>query len=128
MDKDSKSCGNTLVINRSPRNCGYKKGNVFLDILHHDWKPVLTITQVVDGIYHLFTATFTSVDSYLFDRSIVDSQNIESLMNDVGASSSREKIYMPKGSKNLKLKRTYVYICDMDTIYPSERIRISKNE
>ncbi|KAL4565237.1 hypothetical protein LXL04_029323 [Taraxacum kok-saghyz] len=36
------------------------EGNVFLNILRNNWKPVFTITNVVDGNYHLFTATFTS--------------------------------------------------------------------
>ncbi|KAL4565239.1 hypothetical protein LXL04_029325 [Taraxacum kok-saghyz] len=41
------------------------EGKVFLNILRNDWKPVFTITNVVDGIYHLFTATFTSSDRCL---------------------------------------------------------------
>ncbi|KAL4564545.1 hypothetical protein LXL04_028609 [Taraxacum kok-saghyz] len=39
------------------------EGNVFLNILRNDWNPVFTITNLVDGIYRLFTATFTSYDT-----------------------------------------------------------------
>ena len=46
-------------------------GNVFLNILHNDWKPVITISQVVDGIYRLFTATFTSDETTMIDLTMV---------------------------------------------------------
>ncbi|KAL4573898.1 hypothetical protein LXL04_020719 [Taraxacum kok-saghyz] len=93
-------------------------GNVFLNILYNDWKPVLQISQVLDAIYRLFTATFTSVESNMLDLT----------MDDSAGSSSGEKVYMPPPSKNLKLKRTYVYVSSMDNIYLSKRLRVSENE
>ncbi|KAL4579002.1 hypothetical protein LXL04_015137 [Taraxacum kok-saghyz] len=93
-------------------------GNVFLNILYNDWKPVLQISQVLDAIYRLFTATFTSAESNMLDLT----------MDDSAGSSSGEKVYMPPPSKNLKLKRTYVYVSSMDNIYPSKRLRVSENE
>ncbi|KAL4573490.1 hypothetical protein LXL04_020298 [Taraxacum kok-saghyz] len=79
-------------------------------------KPVLTISQIVDGIYRLFTATFTSFESNMLDLT----------MGDYGGSSSSEKVYIPPASKNLKLKRTYVYISSMDNIYPSKDFEYPK--
>ncbi|KAL4591703.1 hypothetical protein LXL04_004674 [Taraxacum kok-saghyz] len=93
-------------------------GNVFLNILYNDWKPVLQISQVLDAIYRLFTATFTSAESNMLDLT----------MDDCAGSSSGEKVYMPPPSKNLKLKRTYVYVSSMDNIYPSKRLRVSEND
>lgn len=31
------------------------EGNVCLNILREDWKPVLNINTIVYGLYHLFT-------------------------------------------------------------------------
>ncbi|KAL4557158.1 hypothetical protein LXL04_035330 [Taraxacum kok-saghyz] len=93
-------------------------GNVYLNILHTDWSPVITISQVVDGIYRLFTATFTSDETTMIDLT----------MDDYDASSSGEKMHLPTTPTNLNVKRTYVYVCSMDNIYPSKRRRISDNE
>lgn len=35
------------------------EGNVCLNILREDWKPVLNINTIVYGLYHLFTVWFT---------------------------------------------------------------------
>ncbi|KAL4572438.1 hypothetical protein LXL04_019215 [Taraxacum kok-saghyz] len=86
-------------------------GNVYLNILHTDWSPVITISQVVDGVYRLFTATFTSDETTMIDLT----------MDDYDASSSGENMHLPTTPTNLNVKRTYVYVCSMDNIYPSKR-------
>ncbi|KAL4583507.1 hypothetical protein LXL04_008081 [Taraxacum kok-saghyz] len=69
-------------------------GNVFLNILHNDWEPVITISQVEDGIYRLFTATFTSSESNMLDLT----------MDEYGASTSGDKVHKPTTPKNVNLK------------------------
>ena len=38
------------------------EGNVCLNILREDWKPVLNINTVIYGLFHLFTVVETSLD------------------------------------------------------------------
>lgn len=35
------------------------EGNVCLNILREDWKPVLNINTIIYGLYHLFTVSFS---------------------------------------------------------------------
>ena len=39
------------------------EGNVCLNILREDWKPVLNINTVIYGLFHLFTVVKITLDS-----------------------------------------------------------------
>jgi hypothetical protein len=35
------------------------EGNVCLNILREDWKPVLSVNTIIYGLYHLFTVLYS---------------------------------------------------------------------
>ncbi|KAL4554168.1 hypothetical protein LXL04_039705 [Taraxacum kok-saghyz] len=128
------------------------EGNVLLHILTHAWKPYMTITNVVDGLYRLFTTSFNSEDDDIFDQRFIQSGEFGRLMvtvthaieylsiyaslffalfdmqNDTRASNNVDNYFLPIPPDTSKAEFTKVMICDMVSIVPCTRIRFHENE
>ncbi|KAL4591720.1 hypothetical protein LXL04_004691 [Taraxacum kok-saghyz] len=88
----------------------------------------MTITNVVDGLYRLFTTSFTSEDDDIFDQRFIQSGEFGRLMNDTRASNNVDNYFMPIQSNTSKVEFTKVMICHMVSIVPCTRIRFHGNE
>ncbi|KAL4579115.1 hypothetical protein LXL04_015250 [Taraxacum kok-saghyz] len=101
------------------------QGNVLLHTLSHAWNPSMSMNNIVDGIYSLFTSPFASHDDHAFDHSFVKSANFDNANCD---SINGEKIFMSKQADLTNVEYTHVFICDLVSICPAVRIRFHDTE
>jgi hypothetical protein len=47
------------------------EGNVCLNILREDWKPVLSVNTIIYGLYHLFTVLYSVFNCQVHLRDFV---------------------------------------------------------
>lgn len=57
------------------------EGNVCLNILREDWKPVLTINSIVYGLQYLFAVRRSSLQNSMLAQLVANSYKIETSMH-----------------------------------------------